>query len=119
MKERAINISSVNTQKIGKSSAEDFVTKFNPILKLENDMKHEMAIDNVSMTYSWHNIRDQYKNNNALTAAFSLAFLEIRSRNEEAINSTQKRIYSLKVFYFLLYRRRYLLLVSELIKYAC
>ena len=35
-----------------------------------------------------------------------LACLEIRSRNEEAINSTRNRIYSLKVFYFLLHRRR-------------
>ena len=32
----------------------------------------------------------------------SLACLEIRSRNEEAINSTRNRIYSLKVFYSLL-----------------
>ena len=45
-------------------------------------------------------------NKNALTAVISLACLEIRSRNEEAINSTRNRIYSLKVFYFLLYRRR-------------
>ena len=37
------------------------------------------------------------------TAAVGLACLKIRSRNKEAINSTQKRIYSLKVFYFLLY----------------
>ena len=55
------------------------------------------------------------KKNNALTAACRLAYLEIRSRNEEAINSTRNRIYSLKVFYFLLYRRRYFLFVSELI----
>ena len=54
-------------------------------------------------------------NKNALTAASSFACLEIRSRNEEAINSTRNRIYSLKVFYFLFYRRRYFLLVSELI----
>ena len=46
-------------------------------------------------------------NKDALTAAFSLAYLEIRSRNEEAINSTGNRIYSLKVFHFLLYHRRY------------
>ena len=51
----------------------------------------------------------------ALTAELSLARLEIWSRNEEAINSTRNRIYSLKVFYFLLYRRRYFLFVSELI----
>ena len=53
-------------------------------------------------------------NNNALTAAFSLAFLEIRSRNEEAINSTRNRIYSLKVFYFLLYRYRNFTLFPKL-----
>ena len=45
-------------------------------------------------------------NKNAPTAALSLACLEIRSRNEEAINSTRNRIYSLKVSYSLLYRRR-------------
>ena len=44
-----------------------------------------------------------------------LACLEIRSRNEEAINSTR----SLKVFDFLLYRRRQFLFVSELIQQAC
>ena len=54
-------------------------------------------------------------NKNALTTAVGLTCLEIRSRNEEAINSTRNMIYSLKVFYFLLYRRRYFLFVSELI----
>ena len=49
----------------------------------------------------------------------SLACLEIRSRNEKAINSTWNSIYSLKVFYFLLCRRWYFLFVSELIQYAC
>ena len=48
-----------------------------------------------------------------------LACLEIRSRDEEASIFTRNRIYSLKGFYFLLYRRRYFLLVSELIQYAC
>ena len=43
-----------------------------------------------------------YENNkNTLTAAFSLACLEIRSRNEEAIDSTWNRIYLLKVLYLL------------------
>ena len=41
-------------------------------------------------------------NKNALTEAFSLACLKIRLRNEEAINSAQNRIYSLKVFHSLL-----------------
>ena len=48
----------------------------------------------------------------------SLACLKIRSKNEEAINSTRNRIYSLKYFCFLLYRRRYFLLFSESIKFA-
>ena len=43
--------------------------------------------------------RKQYYNMNALTAAVSLTCLEIRSRNEEAINSKQNRIYLLKVFF--------------------
>ena len=54
-------------------------------------------------------------NKDTLTAAVSLACMEIRSRNEEVIISTENSIYSLKVFYFLLYRRRYILFVSELI----
>ena len=45
-------------------------------------------------------------NKNALTVAFRLACLGIRSRNEEAINSARNRIYLLKVFYFLLYQHR-------------
>ena len=41
------------------------------------------------------------------SAAITLACLEIRSRNKEAVNSARNRIYSREVFYFLLYRRRY------------
>ena len=50
-----------------------------------------------------------------------LAYLEIRLRNEEVINSTRNMIYSLKDFYFLLYRRRYWFstLVSDNQKYLC
>ena len=54
---------------------------------------------------------------NTPTAKFSLACLEIRLRNEEVINSTRNRIYSLKGFYFPLYRHRYFLFVSALILY--
>ena len=54
-------------------------------------------------------------NKKALTAAFSLPCLEIRSRTKEVINSTQNSIYSLKVFCFLPYRCWYFLFVSELI----
>ena len=36
--------------------------------------------------------RSSFNNKNALTEAVSLAYLEIRSRNEEAINSKGNRI---------------------------
>ena len=62
-----------------------------------------------------------------LTAASSLACLEIRSRNEEAINSTRNMIYPLKVFtsYFIDADTFYLFLnwfstrVSDDQKYRC
>ena len=50
MQERAIHISSVDRQKIGKNKAEDFIIKFYPILKLESNMTHEFALDKASMT---------------------------------------------------------------------
>ena len=63
MQERAIHISSVDRQKIGKNEAEDFIIKFDPVLKLQNNMTHELAMDKVTMTCSWPNISDQYRNN--------------------------------------------------------
>ena len=63
MQERAIHISSVDRQKIGQNKVEDFIIKFEPVLKLQNDMTHEIALDKVAMTYSWHNISEQYQNN--------------------------------------------------------
>ena len=62
MQEQAISISSINRQKVGRSRPEDFTIKFKPTLHLEKEMKHEMAVDRVSMTYSWHNINDAYNN---------------------------------------------------------
>ena len=32
-------------------------------MKLERDMYHELAMDRVSMTYSWHNINPEYGDN--------------------------------------------------------
>ena len=48
MQERAIHISSVDTEcrpKIGQKKAEDFIIKCDPVLKLQNDMTHEIALD--------------------------------------------------------------------------
>ena len=63
MQERAIHISSVNRQKIGRSRPEDFIIKFDPPLKLDTTMRHELAVDRVSMTYLWHNVNAGYNNN--------------------------------------------------------
>ena len=63
MQERAVHISSVDRQKIGKNKPEDFIIKLDTVLKLQNSMTHEIALDKVTMTYSWHNISDQYQNN--------------------------------------------------------
>ena len=62
MQERAINISSINRQKIGRSSPQDFTIKFDPSLHLDSEMYHELAVDRVSMTYSCHNVNNEYRN---------------------------------------------------------
>ena len=62
MEERAIHISSINREKRGTSRPGDFTIKFNPSLKLDPDKKHELALDRLSMTYSWYNIRSDYDN---------------------------------------------------------
>ena len=61
--ERSIQISSINRERSGLSKPEDFVIKFTPALELPDDMNHEIAMNKVNMTYSWHNISKFYKNN--------------------------------------------------------
>ena len=63
MEERAIHISSINREKRGTSRPGDFTIKFNPSLKLDPEKKHQLALDRLSMTYSWYNIRTDYENN--------------------------------------------------------
>ena len=63
MQEKAVHISSADRKKIGKNKAEDFIIKFDPVLKLQNSITLKLALDKVTMTYSWHNISVQYKNN--------------------------------------------------------
>ena len=60
---RAIHISSINREKTGENRPDNFVVKFNPPLKLDPIKKHSLAIDRLTMTYSWYNIRSSYKNN--------------------------------------------------------
>ncbi|CAH3116152.1 unnamed protein product, partial [Porites lobata] len=63
MEERAIHISSINREKRGTSRPGDFTIKFNPSLELDPEKKHQLALDRLSMTYSWYNIRSDYGNN--------------------------------------------------------
>ena len=63
MNESAIHISSVKREKIGVNKPHDFLVKFNPPLKLDPQFKHFLALDRLSMTYSWYNIRSSYDNN--------------------------------------------------------
>ena len=61
--ERAIHISSINREKTGENRPDNFLIKFNPPLKLDPIKKHSLAIDRLTMTYSWYNIRSSYNNN--------------------------------------------------------
>ena len=61
--ERAIHISSINREKTGENRPDNFLIKFNPPLKLDRELKHSLAIDRLTMTYSWYNIRSSYNNN--------------------------------------------------------
>ena len=48
---------------MGVSLSHDFTTKFNIPIKLPNDMKHEVAVRLIKMTYSWYNISQSFGNN--------------------------------------------------------
>ena len=63
MSEFLLRFSSKNREKSGVSLSHDFTTKFNQPIKLANNMKHEIAVRTISMTYSWYNIRQSYSNN--------------------------------------------------------
>ena len=63
MSELTLRFSSKNRQKVGVSLSHDFTTRFNNPIKLSYNMKHELAVITISMTYSWYNIRQSYGNN--------------------------------------------------------
>ena len=52
--ERAIHISSINREKTRENRPDIFLIKFNPPLNLNPEMKHSLAIDRLTMTYSWY-----------------------------------------------------------------
>ena len=41
----------------------DFTTKFTPEMKLEPNKQHFIALDHLSMSASWYNVRPEYENN--------------------------------------------------------
>ena len=61
--ERAIHISSIKREKTGENRPDNFLIKFKPSLNLNPEKKHFLAIDRLTMTYSWYNIRSSYNNN--------------------------------------------------------
>ena len=63
MSELILRFSSKNRQKVGVSLSHDFTTRFNNPIHLPHNMKHELAVRTISMTYSWYNIRQSYGNN--------------------------------------------------------
>ena len=62
--QRSIQINSLNRQKIGNNTSQDLIIKFTPPLKLSQEMKHELAMNRLTMIYLWHNINEQYGNKN-------------------------------------------------------
>ena len=56
--ERAIHISSIKREKTGENRPDNFIIKFNPSLKLDPEKKHFLAIDRLTMTYSWYIISE-------------------------------------------------------------
>ena len=58
--ERAIHISSIKREKTGENRPDNFLIKFNPSLKLNPENKHFLAIDRLTMTYSWYTIRSSF-----------------------------------------------------------
>ena len=69
MNESAIHISSVKREKIGTKKPHDFLVKFNPPLNLNSEFKHYLALDRLSMTYSWYSIKSDYGNNSSRSEA--------------------------------------------------
>ena len=63
MSEFLLRFSSKNREKYGVSLSHDFTYRFNIPIKLSYDMKHELAVRSLTMTYSWYNIREKYSNN--------------------------------------------------------
>lgn len=47
----------------GKSASHDFTVRFNPPLHLDRNKDYYIALDSLSMSYSWHNVSSDFNNN--------------------------------------------------------
>ena len=121
MNESAIHISSVKREKIGVNKPHDFLVKFNPPLKLDPQFKHFLALDRLSMTYSWYNIRSDFDNNtikythngttwNTITFSDGMySYSDINDyihqymdqKSHHSTNSKGKKIYSINLSFIL------------------
>ena len=62
--DRALVFKSVDARKQNpRNKPGNFTVKFVPELILENNKQNFLALDHLSMTASWHNIRPEYENN--------------------------------------------------------
>ena len=57
----------------------DFTTKFTPELNLEGNKQYFIALDHISMSASWYNVRPEYENN-------KLRISKAKGANFEEIN---------------------------------
>ena len=48
---------------IGKSKSHDFVVRFNPPLEFDKNKDYYIALDSITMAYSWDNVSTEYNNN--------------------------------------------------------
>ena len=48
---------------IGKSKSHDFTVRFNPGLNLDKNKDYYLALDSITMAYSWYNVSSDYNNN--------------------------------------------------------
>ena len=47
----------------GNSKSHDFTVRFNPAMELDKNKNYKVALDSISMAYSWYNVRSEYNNN--------------------------------------------------------
>lgn len=45
------------------SKSHDFTVRFNPSMNFDNNTDYLIALDSISMSYSWYNVSSEYNNN--------------------------------------------------------